>query len=73
MDLRIYSLDGTIFEGQAQSVSLPTTDGEITVLKGHIPLITTLKDGMVKFNSESKDIKGGFAEIGGNRVVVLVS
>ena len=73
MQLKIYSLDGTIFEGQAQSVSLPTTSGEITVLKDHIPLITTLKEGVLRYNEQSTPIKGGFAEIADNKVVVLVN
>lgn len=73
MILKIYSLEGTIFEGEASQVSLPTTSGVITVLKGHIPLITTLKDGDIKYNNESTTIKGGFAEVGGDKVVVLVN
>ncbi len=73
MLLKIYSLDGTVFEGEANEVSLPTTSGVITVLKGHIPLITTLKDGAVKFSDQSIAIRGGFAEIGADKVVVLVN
>ncbi len=73
MDLKIYSLEGVVFEGEAKEVSLPTTTGEITVLKGHIPLITTLKEGTVKFSDQNINIKGGFAEVGGDKVVVLVS
>jgi F-type H+-transporting ATPase subunit epsilon len=73
MDLKIYSLEGTKFEGTVSQVSLPTTSGEITVLKNHIPLITTLKSGIVKFGKENIFIEGGFAEIGKGKVVVLVN
>ncbi len=73
MHLKIYSLEGTVFEGEANEVSLPTTSGMITVLKGHIPLITTLKEGTIKWSDQSSHIKGGFAEIGGDKVVVLVN
>ncbi|MES2060103.1 MAG: F0F1 ATP synthase subunit epsilon [Patescibacteria group bacterium] len=73
MNLKIYSLDGTIFEGEASEVSLPTTSGVITVLKGHIPLITTLKEGVIKISNQDFPIKSGFAEIGGDKVVVLVN
>ncbi|MFA6050396.1 MAG: hypothetical protein WC761_04335 [Candidatus Paceibacterota bacterium] len=73
MQLRIYSLEGTVFEGETNEVSLPSTDGEITILKNHIPLITTLKAGNLKFEGQTIPVKGGFAEIGADKVVVLVS
>ena len=73
MKLKIYSLEGTVFEGETSQVSLPTTSGEITVLKDHIPLITTLKEGSVEYNERITSIKGGFAEVGKDRVVVLVN
>ncbi len=73
MQLKIYSLEGTVFEGEASQISLPTTDGVITVLKGHIPIITTLKEGSIKFSDQNISIKGGFAEVGKDKVVVLVN
>ena len=73
MELKIYSLEGTQFEGQVSQVSLPASNGEITILKNHIPIITTLKKGFIKFNDQKISIIGGFAEIGKNKVVVLVN
>lgn len=73
MELKIYSLEGTQFEGQVSQVSLPASSGEITILKNHIPVITTLKQGVIKFNDQKISILGGFAEIGKNRVVVLIN
>lgn len=73
MELKIYSLDGTQFDGTVSQVSLPTTGGEITVLKNHLPIITTLKKGVIKFGKEDISIEGGFAEIGKGKVVVLVN
>lgn len=73
MELKIYSLEGTVFEGEVSQVSLPSVDGEITVLKNHLPIITLLQKGMVKFNKESIQINGGFVEIGKGKVVVLVN
>jgi len=73
VELKIYSLEGTKYEGTVSSVSLPTINGEITVLKNHISIITTLKDGKIKFDKETLTINGGFVEIGNNKVVVLVN
>ena len=72
MQLKIYSLQGVVYEGETASVSLPAKDGEITVLKGHIPLITILKEGEIKTKEKNIPIKKGFAEITGEKVVVLV-
>jgi len=73
MELKIYSLDGTKFEGKVSQVSLPTSDGEITILPNHIPLITILKTGEIKTDKEKFLIDGGVAEIDGENVIVLAN
>lgn len=73
MELKIYTLDGTKFEGEISQVSLPTKDGEITILPHHIPLITILTKGNVKTPNETIEINGGVAEIDGKKVVVLAN
>lgn len=73
MQLKIYSLTGAIFEGETNSITLPGSDGEITVLKGHIPLITVLKKGEIRFSDQKISIEKGFAEIDGSKVVVLAN
>jgi F-type H+-transporting ATPase subunit epsilon len=73
MKLKILSLEGTLFEGEVSQVSLPTIEGVITVLKNHIPVITQLKQGTIKTPDNSFEISGGFAEITGEKVVVLAN
>lgn len=73
MNLKILKLDGIKFEGEITQVSLPTKDGEITVLPKHIPLITILKKGKIRLSNEEIQIEGGVAEIDGERVVVLAN
>ncbi len=43
--LQIITPESTVFDGNVEWVTLPTTDGEITVLQGHVPVITTLAPG----------------------------
>ena len=43
----IITPDETVFEGEVESLTLPTADGEITVLGGHVPLVTVLVPGTV--------------------------
>lgn len=75
MKLYIYSLQNTLYEGDAQTVQLPTVDGEISILSHHVPLVTALSKGnlRLKNDSEEKEIAllGGFAYTDGDRVVVL--
>lgn len=71
------------FQSEAVSVSLPTPDGEITVLHHHIPLLAVLAPGMVTVrtaggNEEYLAVGGGFVQVHpaqdkntGTRVVVL--
>lgn len=73
MKLQIFSLEGTLYEGTTDQVSLPTTDGEITVLENHIPLITLLKKGVIRTKDKNIEIPGGFVEVTENKVVVLAN
>jgi len=43
MEIFIYKLNEKVFEGMADSITMPGIDGEITILKNHIPLISRLK------------------------------
>ncbi len=75
LQLKIISPERTLFDEQVNQVSLTTSNGEITVLPGHIPVVTTLKPGELRFVQNNQEtpiaILGGFAEITGEQVVVL--
>lgn len=60
----------------ADSITLPTAEGEITILPGHVPLVAFLRTGVavVKHNKEEEYIavSGGFVEVNVNsRVLIL--
>jgi len=68
MKLFIYSLKNTLFEGEAESLTCDTANGQITILNNHEPLITMLKEGVIKIldkNQKANYIQtaGGFLEI----------
>jgi len=48
----IVSQDRTVFQGLADMVLLPGTDGEMGILPHHAPLLTTLKYGIIKVRSQ---------------------
>ncbi len=78
LQLKIVSLKEAVYNGFVDSVTLPTTAGEITVLPHHAPLISHLAKGTItaKFEGQQKpfDIDGGFIEVApDSRLTVLVS
>jgi F-type H+-transporting ATPase subunit epsilon len=75
LHLKIVTPERVILEEDVDQVSLPTTEGEITILPGHIPLIATLKSGdiVAMTNGEYAPVAvvGGFIEVKDNEVAVL--
>lgn len=48
MHLEIITPETKIFNGEVDAVQLPGLDGSFQVLKGHAPIISGLKEGVVK-------------------------
>jgi len=73
--LRLIAPDGVKYEEDATEVTLPTADGEITVLANHMPLISLLKPGEITIRNGQKEhnlaTEGGIVEIAGNIVKIL--
>lgn len=71
LKLKIVTPEKLILEEMVDQVSLPTTEGEITILPGHIPLIAGLKSGDVVAFTSSEHVPvavvGGFVEIKQNK------
>ena len=65
-----------VLSQDASQVVVPGVEGEFTVLPGHAPVISALRPGVVDATlGDARKIrvfvKGGFAEIGADRVTVL--
>jgi F-type H+-transporting ATPase subunit epsilon len=71
----IVSQDRTVFEGDVDIVVLPGMAGEMGVLPHHVPLLTTLKYGLIKVRSKNQEqvftVAGGVAEVQPDIVTVL--
>lgn len=71
----IITPDETIFDGDVESLTLPTADGEITVLVGHMPLISVLMPGTVIARKGKEEwffaCSKGVIEIDGKTIRVL--
>ena len=78
MKLSIYSIKQTILETTVEKVTIPTPQGEITVLDNHIPLITLVKSGIVSYYTSQNQrqkiaFSGGVAEIRPGSELVLLA
>ena len=75
--LKVITPRKIVIDKQVNSVTVPTADGEITILPHHTHLFSLLIQGIVKIKSgESEDdlaIGGGYLETNGETVTVLVS
>jgi F-type H+-transporting ATPase subunit epsilon len=71
----IVSQDRIVFQGDADMVLLPGTDGEMGILPHHAPLLTTLKYGIIKVRSQGQEtiftVAGGIAEVQPDVVTIL--
>lgn len=77
MMLEILSPEQKFFSGEVESVTLPGTLGEFTVLKRHAPLISSLNQGEIKYRLKNGDeqrvaIRNGFVEVLKNHVSVCI-
>ena len=58
-------------------VTVPGAEGEFSVLEGHAPFMSTLRDGPVTIYAsagaapEVINVEGGFAEVGENGLTIL--
>ena len=74
--LEIISPDRTILKVNAIEVVIPSYEGEIGILKDHIPLITFLRPGLIKIIDETNKIlfvEDGTVEFVNNNLLILTS
>ena len=75
LTLEIVTPEAKVYSDTIDSVVIPTVEGEIGVLPGHIPLLTQVADGELRVSKGSETlylaVSGGFAQIDGETIRVL--
>ena len=76
LHFELVSPERVLFSGEVEAVMLPGTEGDMTVLPGHAPVMTSLKTGFVVVTDRQNHgtrvlVRGGFAEINAAGVIVL--
>lgn len=73
--LKLITPEEIVHEEEVDQVTIPTTEGEITVLPGHVPLVALLGKGDVVATVNGEHIPfvavDGFVRITGDEVTVL--
>jgi F-type H+-transporting ATPase subunit epsilon len=73
--LSIITPERSLFSEDVNQVTLHTKEGDITILPGHIPIITTLAPGELIYTQNNKStpiaVLGGFVEINEREVNVM--
>ena len=74
-NLKLISPEGVKYETDAMEATLPTPDGQITIMPNHMPLIALLSPGEIVLKIDGKEhilaTEGGIAEIANNTVKIL--
>lgn len=75
LTLEIVTPDARVYSDTIDSVVIPTAEGEVGILPGHIPLLSQVEDGELRVTKGSETqllaVSGGFVEVLGDRVQVL--
>ena len=74
--IEIISPTNSILKMEAREVILPSFEGEIGILKDHIPIITFLRPGIIKIVGSSDEeffVEDGTVEFVNNNLLVLTS
>ena len=75
LHLEFVSPESVLFSGDVDQVDLPGTEGDLGILAGHAPLVTTLRPGLVTIirgnTREPVVVIGGFAEVSPSGLTIL--
>ncbi len=73
--LDIVTPERLIWSDEVDQVTLPTLQGEITVLARHVPMVSILQAGEIKIRRDQDTIymavTGGFIQVSGKQTTIL--
>jgi F-type H+-transporting ATPase subunit epsilon len=76
VNLNVVSAEESLFSGSIKSLQITGSEGELGIMPGHAPLLTSLKPGMalITKNDGTEEViylSGGMLEVQPNNVIVL--
>ena len=76
LNFELVSPERLVLSEEADMVTVPGTEGEFGVLVDHAPLMTALRPGMIRVESDGSEthrifVWGGFAEVNAEGLTIL--
>jgi len=75
MPIEIVTPERKVYENEVNMVIARGAEGDLGILAGHVPLVTTLKVGQIRLQNDGGEqliaISGGFLEVRPEKVTVL--
>ena len=74
--LEIITPEKTIFSSEVDQVTIPSYEGEMTILKDHISLVTFLRPGIIKIGEKDLEnfyLDDGIVEFSNNILLILTA
>ncbi|TYK65025.1 F0F1 ATP synthase subunit epsilon [Colwellia echini] len=76
VNLSVVSAEESLFSGSIKSLQITGSEGELGIMPGHAPLLTSLKPGMalITKKDDSEEViylSGGMLEVQPNSIIVL--
>ena len=74
--IEIITPDKTILKTEADEIVIPSYEGEMGILKDHIPIITFLRPGFIKVLNDKETtffVEEGIVEFNNNNLLILTS
>jgi len=75
LNVRVITPDRVVWDASTEELILPSSTGQLGILKEHAPLLTALDIGVVRLRTGTKWVSivlmEGFAEVENNKVTIL--
>lgn len=75
LNIRVITPDRVVWDANAEELILPSSTGQLGVLKDHAPLLTALDIGVMRLKTSGNWVSfvlmEGFAEVENNNVTIL--
>ena len=76
LHFELVSPERLLFSGDVAEVDIPGTDGDMGILPGHAPVLSTLRPGVITITKDGGQkerifVRGGFAEVNPQGLTIL--
>ncbi len=77
LHLSIISPTQSLFDGAAAMVEIPGAEGDFAVLPQHAPVLSSLREGVIKVHGADKsvqsfDVTNGYVDMADNNCTILL-